>query len=121
MVGIVITVVAAMPPIRLYGFSCYGRLSLQRGAHLPVRPLGQRAREGREVYCNQWRLNTQRIMAAPKAVGVSSFMRYVYVSQMIGWLRQENRVNLVGLGFLRSVSHIKSIPTHEKTLAVGKK
>ena len=34
-----------------------------------------------------------------------------------------NRVfaeNLVGLGFLQSVSCIKSIPTHEKLFAVGK-
>ena len=28
--------------------------------------------------------------------------------------------NLVGLGFLQPVSYIKSIPTHEKTSAVGK-
>ena len=28
--------------------------------------------------------------------------------------------NLVGLGFLWSVSYIKSIPTHEKIFAVGK-
>ena len=29
-------------------------------------------------------------------------------------------MNLVGLGLLQSVSCIKSIPTHEKLLAVGK-
>ena len=29
--------------------------------------------------------------------------------------------NLVGLGFLQSVSYIKSIPTREKNKAVGKK
>ena len=28
--------------------------------------------------------------------------------------------NLVGIGFLYSVSYIKSIPTHEKLFAVGK-
>ena len=28
--------------------------------------------------------------------------------------------NLVGLGFLKSVSYIKSIPTHEKLFALGK-
>ena len=28
--------------------------------------------------------------------------------------------NLVGLGFLQSVSYIKPIPTHEKIFAVGK-
>ena len=28
--------------------------------------------------------------------------------------------NLVGLGFLQSVSYIKSIPTHEISFAVGK-
>ena len=30
-------------------------------------------------------------------------------------------VNLIGLGFLQSVSYTKSIPTHEKFAAVGKK
>ena len=29
--------------------------------------------------------------------------------------------NLVGLGFLQSVSQIKQIPTHEKVFAVGKR